>query len=123
MSRYTKAVESHLKGITAVSTGVCPGCFTCAREHGFEDEEYGVVKEEEFEEAYRSGKLVDEPHFSWTSCGICGSTLGGNRSVWHGIFETDMKTHRSIQHFDDACADCVVFLANGDEPDRDGEEE
>ena len=53
-----------------------------------------------------------EAHFSWRPCGICDSRLGGDREVWHAIVDGE------IQHYDDACVDCVMFLANGVEPDE-----
>jgi len=48
--QYVKAVESNLKGLEAVSTGVCPGCETCATEHGFTIDE--------FTEAYETDVLL-----------------------------------------------------------------
>jgi hypothetical protein len=87
MSRYTKAVERNLEGLEAVSVGPCPGCEECA------DNPEG------------------ESGFSWSSCGVCGSTLGGDRFPWHFIFEGE------IQHADDCCVDCYIYIANGEEPE------
>jgi len=133
MSKYTDAVERGLQGLTAVSTGLCGECRQCAEHCGFDidqdvEETEGEAEAEEqrmakFDEAVSFGKCHDEGGFSWAECGICGSHLGGNRYVWHGIFTSDLeKKLRTVRHFDDACTDCVMFLANGDEPDRDGEE-
>ena len=105
MSKYTDSVERNLKGMDAVSTGVCPGCAECQDDFGFESQE-------DFEAAWSSGEVFSEPGFSWASCGICGSRLGGDREVWHWA-----DGNGEIIHETDACVDCVVYLANGDEPE------
>lgn len=148
MSEYTEQVESGLKGLTAVSTGVCPGCDECRTNHddytpqdggppwdeGPEDsfwlraedepnkpriwyateEQAEAVAKVLFEEAWSSGAVYSEPSFSWSSCGICNSHLGGDREVWHALDDLT----GTLYHFDDACVDCVVYLANGDEPEE-----
>ena len=38
VSNYTDAVTAGLEGLQAVSTGVCPGCSTCAHEHDYSDD-------------------------------------------------------------------------------------
>lgn len=86
MSAYTDAVKRNLKGLEAVSVGNCPGCDAC-------------------------NGADEEPSFSWASCGICNSHLGGNRESWHAILDG------KIVHWDDACVDCVLYIANGDEPE------
>lgn len=136
MSEYTDRVESGLKGLTAVSTGTCPGCDECRESHGLygvEEDEYGWFEpdrgghvvyhateegalkaaRERFEQDWSSGHVDSESSFSWSSCGICGSTLGGDREIWHGLDDLT----GTLYHFDDACTDCVVYLANGDEPE------
>jgi len=107
MSKYTDAVESGLRGLEAVSTGLCPGCDDCADAFGYESTEA-------FTADYETGQVYDEGHFSWNGCGICGSSLDGTLEHWHAI---DKETKR-IVHFDDACMDCVLYIANGDEPDE-----
>ena len=82
---------------------------------------------ERFEDDWSSGHVTSrgwgaadsEPSFSHGSCGICGSHLGGDREVWHAIIpdENGSVIGREILHSDDACIDCVVYLANGDEPE------
>jgi hypothetical protein len=104
MSEYTDSVEKNLSGLEAVSTGPCPGCQECADSHGYEDTD-------KFNTDLENGSVCAEAHFSWTSCGICGSQLGGDREAWHGI-----DSDGNLMHFDDACTDCVVYLANGEEP-------
>lgn len=156
MSEYTESVERGLQGLTAVSTGVCPGCDTCREAHQFVPEEidpepgekpwvvpddvrdedgrwprYGTgpkrarpdqyydteeqateAAREAFDEACSSGGVCDEGSFSWSGCGICGSNLGGTVYDWHAVNDDD-----ELLHFNDACTDCVLYLANGDEPD------
>ena len=114
--------ETGVAGMTAVSSGTCPGCPECMERDGYDDEEA-------HEEAYQCGSLdaSDEPSFSWHSCGICGCGLGGDRHVWHWLsvdsFKVGADGHRyatpasGINHESDACTDCVVFHANGDVPD------
>lgn len=143
MSAYTEAVERNLKGLTAVSTGICPGCSECKSDFpdyvvdilaiedtapGFPDhiwsypatsqafeteEEAETASDKDFENDWSSGRLwIDEPSFSWSGCQICDSALGGDFECWHGI-----DKNGEILHFTRACVDCVVYLANGDEPE------
>ena len=65
-------------GMAFVSFGPCPGCAECAELHGFADLAA-------FDAAYEAGKVSDEGSFSWRSCGICNTSLGGDRHVWHGV--------------------------------------
>ena len=116
VSAYTDSVERSLKGLKAVSTGPCPGCAECASAYGFrdyEDDDGNVIltAQQRFDEAYESGSICTEGSFSWGSCDICGSTFGGDREEWHALMDG------KLQHFDNACTDCVVYLANGDEPE------
>lgn len=116
MSEYTDAVEYHLKGCKGVSVGVCPGCEEC-RDIFAED-----MTMEEFEEEWHTGDVCDEGGFSRSRCGICGSRLGGNRYIWHWILVPEGKTvsdpESRIIHEDDCCVDCLMYLANGDEPEE-----
>ena len=101
MSAYTDAVERGLKGLEAPSVGMSPGCPQC-------------------EELRIGDELIDEGSFSWSGCGICGSSLGGDRYVWHWLepHREEGRTEAELHHEDDACADCVMYLANGDEPEQ-----
>jgi hypothetical protein len=139
---YAENVERNLEGLTAVSTGICPGCDRCREEFGgfaveedlerepgenawylpdqpgravyYATEEIATEKARElFDEAWATGDAFSEPSFSSGSCGICNSHLGGNREVWHGI-----DANGEIMHFQDACTDCVMYLANGDLPEQ-----
>jgi hypothetical protein len=134
LADYIAAIDRNTAGLTAVSTGVCPGCEKCRDEYGKKvaceciDEEGRLYEDEmdcpkcdgkgmrpptmdEFDEQWSSGGAYSEGGFSWHSCGICGSRLGGNREPWHGV-----DANNEIMHFDDACTDCVCWLANGDVP-------
>lgn len=125
MSTYVERVTKNLEGLDAVSTGPCPGCEECADHFGFTDEyndDGDTIKTAVvcFDEAYERGEVESEGSFSWSGCGICDSTLGGNLEVWHGV----SKETGGVLHFDDACVDCVVYLANGDVPEEpEGENE
>lgn len=112
MSEYTDAVEAGTKDMKGISTGECPGCPQCAEYHDMTPDEHYA--------AWHDGKVDDvEGSFSWSPCGICGSSLGGDRYVWHWISGGDEHGKGGdIQHEHDACEDCVLFLANGDEPEH-----
>ena len=104
MSAYTDAVARELEGLEGVSTGICPGCRTCQEQLGFKSMRA-------FKRAYEQGGCPNDGGFSWHPCTVCGSRLGGDREPLHYIL------NRRIQHSDGACVDCVMYLANGDEPE------
>jgi hypothetical protein len=106
MSAYTDRVDRNLAGLEFVSVGLCPSCPYCQSAYG--------MSPREFYAAYHTGDVCDEGGFSWSGCGICGSTLGGARYSWHA-----RDADEALFHADDACADCLMFLANGEEPDND----
>jgi hypothetical protein len=59
-----------------------------------------------------------EPSFSWCQCDSCRSTLGGDRHPAFFIPDAWPKD-RSLEPFEiDICTDCVMYWANGDEPDE-----
>jgi len=105
MSTYTDRFERETEGLDALSTGICPGCPECASAFGME--------QEEFDAAYEAGSITDEPHFSWQGCDLCGSELGGDVEPWHAIVNGELT------HGDNACVDCILYIANGDEPQED----
>jgi hypothetical protein len=108
MSAYTDRVAKNLEGIEFVSTGISPGCPECAKDLGFKS-----VRA--LRRAYEQGGVADEPYFSRHPCDICGNRLGGDRESWHGVIDG------RVTHFGGsggACVDCIVYLANGDEPEE-----
>ena len=112
MSDYTDAVAAGLDGMRGVSTGCCPGCESCMESDGHTDPDEHAM-------AWRDCNVIDEPHFSWSPCGICGCTLGGDRERWHWIDGGDEHGKGgTIIHESDACTDCVQYLANGTEPEE-----
>jgi hypothetical protein len=106
MSEYTDAFELNMKDVEAPSVGACPGCETCWEHFGPDAETI-----EEFDEMYERGEVCDEASFSWHGCACCGTSLGGDRHVWHYIWDDE------IVHDDDCCTDCALFMSNGDEPE------
>lgn len=128
MSEFTDAVARGTHGMEGVSSGACPGCMTCAENHGIvlRDESDTPRAQEtiaaEFRKLWESGKTNDEAEFSWCPCGVCGSRLGGDRYVWHWVHVIPSGNPnvpiRDLHHESDMCTDCVRFLANGDEPEN-----
>lgn len=137
MSVFTEAVAHHLRGVHFFSSGAMKGCPDC----GLDDricttcQGEGVVEGFNANEFVRCGScggdpvsepsqgtidMANEPHLSWSRCDGCGSHLGGDRHPAHGIIadttEEAQKPDRTITHFD-VCTDCVMFHANGDEPE------
>lgn len=97
MSAFTDAVAYQLAGIEAVSTGShLEDCALCPDDIEYDD---GV-------------HYPDDPaSFSRNGCDCCGSTVGGDREVCHGLIDGELWHGR-------ACIDCVMYLANGDEPEN-----
>ena len=62
----------------------------------------------------------DHDDFSWSQCDGCGSTFGGARYGASGLIP---RVGATIADGADTitlsvCVDCVMFLANGEEPDE-----
>jgi hypothetical protein len=134
---FINVIEANVKGLTAVSVGVCPGCEQCRSEYGTKVtcrfckgtgytrvRPWGVVDcpccdgegkrlptMEEFEQQWGNGAVYSEPSFSWSGCDLCGSDLGGDFEPWHAI-----DAGGEIIHGNHACQDCICYLANGDLP-------
>jgi hypothetical protein len=89
VSAFTGAIARHLEGVDCFSVGGCHECEEC------------------------SGS--EEGHFSWSSCDSCGSSLGGDRFPAHGFVKLG-SGKEVLTHFD-VCVDCLLFHANGDEPE------
>lgn len=105
-SPFLQAVNARLKGLQGIDPGVACGC--CSECNSIWDHEGTEPPEEQPD---------DEGGFSWSDCDSCGSSLGGNRYAAHTWREgedvrTVPVTHLSI------CEDCLVFHANGDEPEN-----
>ena len=100
MSAYTESVEHALGGIIAVSVGPCPGCAEC----GLEDEPDMDC------EAYEA---AGEASFG-RDCDCCDSTLAGDMHPAHGLIDGNPDELIHLK----ACVDCVQFIANGEEPER-----
>jgi len=105
MSAFTEAIKCNTQGLEAVSTGFCAGCETCRKEWG-----RGDMTEQAARDAVESCEIVNEPHFSWSPCVLCGSRLGGDREDAHAVLDGELV------HLGGACVDCMIYLANGDEP-------
>lgn len=61
----------------------------------------------------------DEGHFAYghkQPCESCGSTFGGNRYNAHALTNDDMDQVSDPIHIG-ICIDCLMFHANGDEPE------
>ena len=132
---FVEAIEWNTKGLTAVSTGVCPGCEQCRDEYGIkvkcdcgapeaegdyceacDDSGERAPTTEEFNEQVSSGEVFSEGGFSWQGCDLCGSALGGTFEVWHAV-----DANGEIIHGEYACVDCMTYLANGDLPGQNDE--
>ena len=107
MSEYSDRVEHYLKGLEAVSTGICPGCEECRDTYSPES------TMDEYDGLWSSGEVCDEGGFSCSHCEICGSGLGGDRYLWHAV-----DSNNEIIHGDNCCVDCLMYLNNGDEPEE-----
>lgn len=100
MSAYTEAVQHYLSGLETVSPTECPGCEAC----------YGWCNTPE-EPTEEQRAVAEEPSFSCQPCDACGSSPG-DRHPAHGIDQAS----GDVLHLD-ICIDCVLYLANGDEPE------
>lgn len=57
------------------------------------------------------GEYDDEGEFRWwPPCFSCGSTFGGNRHPAHYLVDGEIERER-------VCVDCLLYHANGDEPE------
>ena len=96
MSQFTESVEHYCEGLT-----VAVGCRGIKCEYADGDEDHQC-----------------EPSFSWTQCDSCGSRFGGDREQATGI-PNDFKAGEGESRFVDMsiCVDCIMYHANGDEPE------
>jgi hypothetical protein len=89
-SKFANAVEIGLEGLSHGSVGLCSGCSDCP---------------------VCDGEESDEGHFSWQSCEVCGSSLGGDRYAAHALDKDGNLVHLEV------CVDCLAYIANGEEPE------
>jgi hypothetical protein len=68
----------------------------------------------EFRAAWERGEICAEGSFSWDGCGVCDNPHGATLEEWHAI-----DSNGDMLHFEDACPDCVAYLANGTLPGED----
>jgi hypothetical protein len=94
-TEWKARVDRYLEGLTAVSSGACPGCDSC-----------GLAADASDEELDEAG----EPGFSWSPCECCGSLLGGDRHPAHGVSEKHGILHLGV------CTDCLFYVNYGDVP-------
>ena len=103
MSNFTDSIERELAGIGHISPGLASCCGECCSVFD--------LSETDMEVGLNEGGIVDEGGFSSQSCDSCGSSLGGDRFAAHGFDKNDNVIHLDI------CVDCLMFHANGDEPE------
>jgi len=112
--RFIEAYDRGMQGMYAESSGFSAGCQDCL-------DAYGICCEHKAQYMLDNGEIVEEGHFSWQACDICGSHLGGDRYSAHAILKTqvngDCETgDGEIVHLE-VCVDCVMYMANGDVPE------
>lgn len=99
VKRFLDAYRRGTEGLQAFSVGACPGCERC----GLDDEPSTAAYD-----------MAQEPHFSWSSCEVCSSPLGGDRHPAHYWNDGD----ETVSHLS-VCVDCLLYTANGDMPTAD----
>lgn len=107
MSNFTDAIQFNWPTYV-ISPGSSKECHECAS---------GMDQDFLTDEMLQ---CLDEGSFSYSECDSCGSTFGGDRFNAHAInreaFGPNAKKPNDIYHID-ICADCLMFHANGDEPE------
>lgn len=112
MSAFTDAVEAQarregLRGSGSIAPGFTSICGECR-------DTYGFCCEHSARHAAENEGIYEEGRFSWSSCDLCGSRLGGDRYAAH--FFVDDDPQKDVIHIE-VCVDCLMYLANGDEPE------
>lgn len=113
MSDFTDAVEAQskregLRGSGSIAPGFTSICGDCR-------DRYDFCCEHSANAAWEAGEIEEEGSFSWTPCDLCGSHLGGDRHAAHFFIDDDPQ--KDIIHIE-VCIDCLMYLANGDEPEE-----
>jgi hypothetical protein len=107
---YEARVAHYLDGLEFVSTGACSQCKDCGERlcetcEGEDCPNCDGSGYRDFTDAERD--CADEPHFSWSSCEVCGSHLGGDRHPWHARAKDGKLVHGTC------CSDCLYYLNYG----------
>lgn len=98
MTTFERRVAINLEGLTAISTGLAPGCYDCGNPDA---------------DALSNGDIAEEAGFSWSQCDGCDSTLGGSRHAAHGFLQHERG--ELLIHLD-VCTDCLFYLNYGELP-------
>jgi len=98
MTEFTDAIDARWNGYT-IAPGLAPGMDCCGNISA--DDDHAL-------------DCANEPSFSWSVCDSCGSSLGGDRHAAHAI---SREGGLDITHIE-ICVDCVVWHANGEEPEQ-----
>ena len=92
-----------------IAPGPATCCYECLSSRGIDESEVSDDTE-----------LLDEGSFSWRECESCGSQLGGDRHDAHALhrqaFGPNAERPGDFHHIS-ICTDCLLFHANGDEPE------
>jgi len=97
---YQARFEAGTNGLEFISTGINSKCTECQCIYGYENEH-------EFEIAVENQDVLDEGSFSNSYCDICGSMLGGDKFIAHGINKDEELVHLEI------CVDCMYYNEYG----------
>ena len=100
MSTYTEAVDRELKGLKGAIPGATACCPTCTDANPLPDGDQTHWHD-----------AASEGGFGWQACDACGSNLAGDRHPAHAFDDDKNLYHLEI------CTDCLMYLANGDEPE------
>ena len=108
MSEFTDAIEANWPDYM-IAAGASATCSECTDGDEIDPDDQEALQ------AY------DEGHFSRWPCDSCDSTLAGDRHNAHAIhkeaFGPDAKRPGDVHHLN-ICVDCLLFHANGDEPEN-----
>ena len=94
MNLFIQAIETYCRGLDSVSVG----CLGIKCEYADGDEEHQC-----------------EAGFSSTQCDSCGSTYAGDRTTGFGMWTDDGQIITIEMAL---CVDCVMWHANGEEPEE-----
>ena len=115
-SAYAEHVDLYLSELEGASPGLSVECAECLSVFDGVDADSAADMA-----ALRSQieEVGDEGYFSRYPCEICDSPLGGQRYRWHAWATDKSVDPKGELVHGDCCTDCLVYLANGDEPGDD----